>query len=57
MPVLLHGEDEEQWLRAPLAESMELVAHYPAQLMRVDGYTATLAPVGRSMQIARAIAC
>lgn len=34
MPVLLHDEDEERWLRAPLAEAMELVGPYSAQLMR-----------------------
>ena len=37
MPVLLQGEDEERWLSAPIEEAMELVAPYPAQLMRVDG--------------------
>jgi putative SOS response-associated peptidase YedK len=37
MPVLLQDEDEDRWLRAPLADAMELVAPYPAQLMRVEG--------------------
>ncbi|QNE31172.1 DUF159 family protein [Sphingomonas sp. NBWT7] len=37
MPVLLHDEDEETWLRAPIEEAMQLVAPYPAQLMRVNG--------------------
>ncbi|WP_085810844.1 SOS response-associated peptidase family protein [Sphingomonas sp. TZW2008] len=37
MPVLLHDEDEETWLRASIEEAMQLVASYPAQLMRVDG--------------------
>ncbi|WP_281252581.1 SOS response-associated peptidase [Sphingomonas dokdonensis] len=37
MPVLLHNEDEERWLSAPIEDAMELVAPFPAQLMRVDG--------------------
>lgn len=36
MPVLLHDEDEERWLSAPIEKAMELVAPYPAQLMRMD---------------------
>ncbi len=37
MPVLLHDEDEERWLSAPIEQAMELVAPYPTQLMRADG--------------------
>ena len=35
MPVILHDEDEERWLRAPAEEALELVSPYPAQLMSV----------------------
>jgi putative SOS response-associated peptidase YedK len=37
MPVLLHSEDEQCWLQAPLEDVMELVGPFPAQLMRVGG--------------------
>lgn len=36
MPVILHDEDEERWLRAPVEEALELVSPYPAQLMKVE---------------------
>lgn len=35
MPLILHPEDEERWLRASLPEALELVAPFPAQLMVV----------------------
>ena len=34
MPVILHDEDEERWLRGELGD---LAAPYPSQLMRMDG--------------------
>lgn len=36
MPVLLHDEDEERWLSAPVGEALMLAAPYPAQLMAMD---------------------
>ena len=35
MPVLLHPDDEDRWLTAPLPEALELAAPFPSQLMRV----------------------
>lgn len=35
MPVILHDEDEERWLTAPIADVIDLVAPYPSQLMSV----------------------
>lgn len=36
MPVLLHAEDEETWLRAPWDEARALAAPFPSQLMAVE---------------------
>ena len=36
MPVILHPEDHERWLTAPLAEVLGLAAPFPSQLMAVD---------------------
>ena len=36
MPVILHDEDEERWLSAPMDEALTLAAPYPSQLMRVE---------------------
>lgn len=36
MPVILHDEDEERWLTAPIAEALDLIAAYPSQLMSVQ---------------------
>lgn len=36
MPVILHDEDEERWLTAPLEEALTLAQPFPAQLMRVS---------------------
>lgn len=33
MPVILHDEDEERWLTAPIGEALDLIAAYPSQLM------------------------
>lgn len=33
MPVILHEEDYDRWLRAPTADAIELAAPYPSQLM------------------------
>jgi putative SOS response-associated peptidase YedK len=35
MPVILHDEDYDRWLRAPLEEALTLAAPFPAQLMAV----------------------
>jgi putative SOS response-associated peptidase YedK len=35
MPVLLHREDHDRWLSAPMAEAMALAAPYPSQLMSI----------------------
>lgn len=34
MPVLLHPDDEDRWLTAPLPKALELAAPFPSQLMR-----------------------
>ena len=36
MPVILHEEDYDRWLSAPIAEAIELAAPYPSQLMTMD---------------------
>jgi len=36
MPVILHDEDEERWLTAPIGEALEAIAPYPSQLMSVQ---------------------
>lgn len=36
MPVILHPEDHDAWLTAPLARAIELAAPFPSQLMTVD---------------------
>lgn len=36
MPVILHPEDYQRWLTAPLAEVLPLAAPFPTQLMAVD---------------------
>jgi len=36
MPVILHREDEENWLRAGWARAQKLVAPFPSQLMAMD---------------------
>ncbi len=35
MPVLLHAQDEERWLTAPMIDALELAAPFPSQLMHV----------------------
>ncbi|MGN7161692.1 SOS response-associated peptidase [Sphingomonas sp. SAFR-052] len=34
MPVLLHPEDEERWLTAPMEDALSLAEPFPTQLMR-----------------------
>ena len=36
MPVVLHPEDFDRWLKAPLAEVLPLAAPFPTQLMAFD---------------------
>lgn len=36
MPVILHCEDHQAWLEAPIAEAVALAAPYPSQLMAID---------------------
>lgn len=36
MPAILHEEDHDRWLTAPLAEVLPLAAPFPTQLMAVD---------------------
>jgi putative SOS response-associated peptidase YedK len=36
MPVILHREDHERWLTAPIAEVLPLAAPFPTQLTAVD---------------------
>lgn len=36
MPVILHPEDHDAWLRAPAEEAMALVAKYPADRLAVE---------------------
>ena len=36
MPVILHPDEHETWLRAPADEAMALVQKYPADLLVVD---------------------
>lgn len=36
MPVILHPEDHDAWLRAPAEEAMALVTQYPADRLVVD---------------------
>lgn len=42
MPVLLHEEDEERWLSAPLESAIDLVAAYPTQLMSMAPHDANI---------------
>lgn len=37
MPVILHEEDYDVWLRAPMDEALKLAAPFPSQLMTVMG--------------------
>lgn len=36
MPVILHDEDFDRWLRAPMDEALTLAAPYPSQLMTIS---------------------
>lgn len=36
MPVILHPEDHEAWLRAPAEEAIKLVRKYPGHLLHAD---------------------
>lgn len=36
MPVVLHDDDYERWLQAPVEEALALAAAYPSQLMAMD---------------------
>ena len=36
LPVILHDEDHDRWLSAPIEEALTLATAYPSQLMRVD---------------------
>jgi putative SOS response-associated peptidase YedK len=36
MPVILHAEDHERWLTAPIAEAEALAAPFPSQLMSME---------------------
>lgn len=36
MPVILHDDDHDRWLTAPIEEALPLAAPYPAQLMAVE---------------------
>jgi putative SOS response-associated peptidase YedK len=36
IPVILHDEDFDRWLRAPLQEALPLACAYPSQLVAVD---------------------
>jgi putative SOS response-associated peptidase YedK len=36
MPVILHQDDYDRWLRAEWKEAQKLVAHFPSQLMAMD---------------------
>lgn len=35
-PVILHEEDEERWLTAPIEDALSLACAFPSQLMAVD---------------------
>jgi putative SOS response-associated peptidase YedK len=35
MPVILHEDEFDRWLSAPIEEALTLTAPFPAQLMRV----------------------
>lgn len=35
MPVILHPEDHDRWLRAPVVEALTLAAPFPSQLMAI----------------------
>lgn len=35
-PVILHDEDHDRWLNAPVEEALSLATAYPSQLLRVD---------------------
>lgn len=35
-PVILHEEDEERWLTAPIEDALSLACTYPSQLMAVE---------------------
>ncbi len=36
MPVILHPDDYDRWLRADWKDAQKLVAPFPSQLMAVD---------------------
>lgn len=36
MPVILHDEDHDRWLQAPVEEALTLAAPYPSQLLAVN---------------------
>jgi putative SOS response-associated peptidase YedK len=42
MPVILHPEDHDRWLQAPMAEVLPLAAPFPSQLMAIDQAPETL---------------
>jgi putative SOS response-associated peptidase YedK len=42
MPVILHPEDYDRWLSAPMADALPLAAPFPSQLMAIDDAPATL---------------
>lgn len=35
-PVILHDEDHDRWLRAPVEDALTLACAYPSQLLRVE---------------------
>lgn len=39
MPVILHDEDHDQWLHAPIEAALTLATPYPSQLMAIDAAT------------------
>lgn len=36
IPVILHDEDHDRWLRAPLDQALDLACAFPSQLLSVD---------------------
>lgn len=36
LPVILHDDDYDRWLQAPVEDALALAAAYPSQLMIVD---------------------
>lgn len=36
MPVILHPDEHDAWIRAPAEEAMALVRQYPAALLEVE---------------------